>query len=51
MGIYPGTFLSKMEPTVNQWIQQIETKRVACAEMEERPNVVAQILSGETARR
>jgi NADH-quinone oxidoreductase subunit M len=51
MGIYPGTFLSKMEPTVNQWILQIEAKRVACAGMEERPNVVAQILSGETARR
>ena len=43
MGIYPGSFLGKMEPTVNQWITQVDNKRVACAEMADAPSLVAAI--------
>ncbi|PLX46163.1 MAG: NADH-quinone oxidoreductase subunit M [Deltaproteobacteria bacterium] len=33
MGIYPGFFTAKMEPTVDAWLQQVEDKRVACSEL------------------
>ncbi len=34
MGIYPGSFLRKMDASVEQWLEHVESKRVACLELE-----------------
>jgi NADH-quinone oxidoreductase subunit M len=52
MGIYPATFTSKMEPTITAWLSQIETKKIACMELEPVKNPVASLFSGaETLRK
>jgi NADH-quinone oxidoreductase subunit M len=45
MGIYPASFLNKMEPTIEQWLVQVEQKRVACAELGEQSKSLAMILN------
>jgi NADH-quinone oxidoreductase subunit M len=50
MGIYPGSFLRKMDTTVTQWIAQVDAKRVACAEMADVQNPVATIFGDTGAK-
>jgi NADH-quinone oxidoreductase subunit M len=45
MGIYPASFLNKMEPTIEQWLVQVEEKKVACAELGEQAAPLAMIFN------
>ncbi|GAB4270706.1 MAG: NADH-quinone oxidoreductase subunit M [Deferrisomatales bacterium] len=48
MGIYPGTFLRKMDATVDLWLTRVEARKQACLELE-RESAVA--LLGEGVKR
>ncbi len=45
MGIYPATFTSKMEPTINAWLKQVEDRRISCQELTS-DNPMASLFSG-----
>jgi len=45
MGIYPGSFLRKMDASVELWLRRAEAKRVACLELG-KTDVVASIQEG-----
>lgn len=47
MGIYPGSFTGKMDATVNQWLANMENKKVACAEMTAPESPLAMIIDEE----
>lgn len=40
MGVYPGTFLRKMDATFDLWLNRFEAKRVACEQLESPSAVV-----------
>ncbi len=46
MGIYPGSFLGKMETTVESWLGQVSDKRIACAQLTEKPTLASLIADG-----
>ncbi len=45
MGIYPGTFLRKMDATFELWMERFEAKRVACEQLQG-PDAVALLGDG-----
>jgi NADH-quinone oxidoreductase subunit M len=49
MGIYPGSFLRKMDASVELWLTSSEEKRQACLQLE-KPNALAWVQEGEEVR-